>query len=69
MFCKYCRSVIDSDSNYCPNCGKCLTTHSSSKKVTINGEKYSVKNGILYDKDGWDVDRAPSYIDPHSEDY
>lgn len=68
MFCKYCGSVIDPDSNYCPSCGKCLTnTHSSSKKVTINGKSYSVKNGILYDKDGWDVGRVPSHIDSHSD--
>ena len=31
----------------------------NGKKIVRNGETYTIRDGILFDEDGWDVGRLP----------
>ena len=76
MFCKYCGKKIDDDSIYCMFCGKKLKKNNTREEDSIkqskgvkqngtytapDGKKYTVRNRILYDEDGWDVGKVPAW--------
>ena len=77
MFCKYCGKKIDTDSVFCMFCGKRVNGHNERKVkenyleethdhengtyTAPDGKTYTVRNRILYDKDGWDVGRVPDW--------
>lgn len=77
MYCKHCGELIDNDSTFCKKCGKrvapcgeprqrtSISTVSSNdgKKIVRNGETLTIRNGILFDEDGWDVGRIQSGCD------
>ena len=78
MYCKHCGKFIDDDSKFCSSCGKSqsfigsscersqASRENSRKSGTYkapNGKSYKVKDGIMYDEDGWDVGRVPSHWD------
>jgi len=74
MYCKHCGKPIDDDSTFCCHCGRKVEPYNESnmrpkdtyvsnndgKKIVINGETYTIRNGILFDEDGWDAGRVPS---------
>lgn len=75
MYCKHCGKRIDDDSSFCSSCGKsqrsidssCGRNRENSRKNGTynapNGKSYKVKDGIMYDEDGWDVGRVPKHWD------
>ena len=77
MYCKYCGKLIDNDSIFCFKCGKRVAQDSEprkgmsssaissndGRKIVRNGETLTIRNGILFDEDGWDVGRIQSGCD------
>ena len=73
MYCKHCGKLIDDDSNFCSKCGRKVAPYSEptigqrtysksnndGKKIVRNGETLTIRNGLLFDEDGWDVGRIP----------
>ena len=73
MYCKHCGELIDNDSTFCCKCGKRVApcsepkraqsmssvSNNDGKKIVRNGETLTIRNGILFDEDGWDVGRVP----------
>mgnify|MGYP003305899313 CR=1 FL=1 len=78
MYCKHCGEIIDDDSTYCCKCGKKVVpqnepskrvrvssvSDNDGKKIVRNGETLTIRNGILFDEDGWDVGRVPPGYTP-----
>lgn len=66
-FCKYCGKNLKTKSK----ASNSSSTHSYSYSSNSNerngtyrgtdGKQYKVKNGIMYDEDGWDVGRVPGW--------
>ena len=73
MYCKHCGKIIDNDSVFCCECGGKVTPYNehnnqsrkvsnsdnNGKKIVRNGETYTIRDGVLFDEDGWDVGRLP----------
>ena len=73
MYCKHCGALSDIDSTFCYKCGKrvakytepregtstSFNSNNDGRKVVRNGETLTIRNGLLFDEDGWDGGRVP----------
>ena len=78
MYCKHCGKSIDNDSTFCCHCGRRVMSYNQpernhnissvsnndGKKIVRNGETLTIRNGILFDEDGWDRGRVPHGYSP-----
>lgn len=68
MYCKYCGKPIETDSIFCCHCGRKLTDEAvketprymstaakEARTVIRDGETYTIRNGIVFDEEGFDV--------------